>query len=525
MAKVKAPKEKEQHRGVLVPIRITAIDVVSNTRRHFHLDDILELSNSIKQIGILQPLVVHKSDGDISFELICGERRLKAAELAGLTEVPCMVYDKLPADTVLEMQITENLQRKNINAMEESDAFEQLVKRGISTPELIAEKLGTSVRYVYDRLILQRVIEDVQNLIREGKFSISHGKQFARLPYDDQMKLWISVQDDDDLSVDDIKQEILSKFDLKLEDAPFDINSKKLVKKAGSCMDCTKRTGCRLVLFEDVRQDDLCLDEACYNSKVNAFVEQKIEELKKAGKSVVMITAKYQSSDPLIKGKKDWQLIESEEETDTVGIIVEALTWDERKVGDIIYLEAEEEEQEEQDNDEDDNQGNGITKSSKSTYVNHEEEFCELIATKICNKYEMQNDSFPEKNLNELIKEDIAFKFLRFEEYLQEVVFKVLDIQKIKAPNDGDQVEYCSKTSMKAYLHKYVPELQLPKMFTLIEVLKSLDTVQYGVNDKEDSAEFAKELQPLGLNLYSILDEYRNGNSEILKEIQPVEAD
>jgi hypothetical protein len=436
-----------------------------------------------------------------------------------------MVYDRLPADTVLEMQITENLQRKNINAMEESDAFEQLVKRGISTPELIAEKLSTSVRYVYDRLILQRVIEDVQNLIREGKFSISHGKQFARLPYDDQMKLWLSVQDDNNLSVDDIKQEILSKFDFKLEDAPFDINSKKLVKKAGSCMDCTKRTGCRLVLFEDVRQDDLCLDEACYNNKINAFIEQKIEELKKAGKSVVMITTKYKSNDPLIKGEKDWQHIESEEETDTVGIIVEAQTWYERKVGDIIYLKPEEEEEEEEQDDEDDIQGNGITKSSKSTYDNHEEEFCELIATKICNKYEMQNDSFPEKNLNELIKEYIAFNFVRLEEYLQEVVFKVLDIQKIKAPNDGDQVEYCSKTSMKAYLHNHVSEVTLPKMVTLIQALHSIDSAAYGINDKEDAAKLSEELQPIGLNLYAIIDEYRNGNSEILKEIQPVEAD
>jgi len=524
MAKVKAPKEKEQHRGVLLSVDIKDIDVVYNTRKHFGSVDLIELSNSIKQIGILQPLVVHNIDPqEVKYTLICGERRLKAAEAAGLTEVPCMVYDRLPADTVLEMQITENLQRKNINAMEESDAFEQLVKRGISTPELIAEKLGTSVRYVYDRLILQRVIEDVQNLIREGKFSISHGKQFARLPYDDQMKLWLSVQDDDDLSVDDIKQEILSKFDLKLEDAPFDINSKKLVKKAGSCMDCTKRTGCRLVLFEDVRQDDLCLDEACYNSKVNAFVEQKIEELKKAGKSVVMITAKYQSSDPLIKGKKDWQLIESEEETDTVGIIVEALTWDERKVGDIIYLKPEEEEQD--DDDEDDNQGERNAKSSKSTYVNHEEEFCELIATKICNKYEMQSDSFPDKNLNELIKEHIADKFWRLEENMQEIVFKILDIEKIKDPEDDEQVDYCVKTSIKAYLHNHVSEIMLPKMVTLIEIMDSLDTVQYSVNDKEDSAEFAKELQPLGLNLYSILDEYRNGDSEILKEIQPVEAD
>jgi hypothetical protein len=137
----------------------------------------------------------------------------------------------------------------------------------------------------------------------------------------------------------------------------------------------------------------------------------------------------------------------------------------------------------------------------------------------------MQSDSFPDKNINEFIKENIANKFCRLEENLQEIVFKVLDIQKIKAPNDGDQVEYCSKTSIKAYLYNHVSELQLPKMVTLIEVLKSLDTVQYSVNDKEDSAEFSKELQPLGLNLYSILDEYRNGDSEILKEIQPVEAD
>jgi ParB/RepB/Spo0J family partition protein len=525
MAKAKKLPEALTYRGVLVPINIMAIDVVSNTRKHFNEDDIVELSNSIKQVGILQPLVVHKSDEDISFALICGERRLRAAMLAGIAEVPCMVYDSLPDDVVLEMQITENLQRKNINVMEESDAFQQLVSRGISTPELIADKLGTSVRYVYDRLILQKVIEDVQAHIRSGKFSISHGKQFARLPYDDQMKLWLSVENDETLTADDIKQEILSKFDLKLENAPFDIESKKLVKKAGSCIDCAKRTGCRLVLFEDVRQDDLCLDEACYNSKVNAFIEQKIEQLKKEGKTVKMLTAKYKSNDEHITGKQDWQRSESEEETDSVGIIVEAQTWDERKVGDIIYLQPEEEEQEDDEDDQDDDAGGRNTKSSKSTYVNHEEEFCLLIAAKLCNKYEMQNDSFPDKNLNELIKEQLTDNFWRLEEYLQEVVFKVLDIEKIKASDDDDQVEFCVKTSMEAYLHNHVSEAQLPKIVTLIQALHSIDSSCYSINDSEEAAELSEELQPIGLNLYSILDEYRNGNSSILDKIQPVEAD
>ena len=149
--------KKQQH----VEVEILDINVVkqseTNPRKEFNQEALQELAESIKKIGLIQPITVSKVGDD--YCVICGERRLRAAKLAGLETITAIVHENLEEDVILEMQIIENMQRKNINPMEESDAFQVLVKRGISTPEMIADKLGTSTKYVYDRLKLQEAIK------------------------------------------------------------------------------------------------------------------------------------------------------------------------------------------------------------------------------------------------------------------------------------------------------------------------------------------------------------------------------
>ena len=337
MAKTKLTKQ-ELPKGMLQEVELA--DIVpskTNPRKEFKEEDLNDLAASIKSVGLMQPLVLHKDSKESKFGLISGERRFRAAGIAGLSSVPCMVYDKLSDEIVLEMQITENLQRQDINPMEESDAFQQLIGMGMATAEVIADKLGKSTKYVYDRIILQKVVPEVQQSIRDGKLTITHGKQFARLPFFEQSKILEEV-DMEDLSVAELRDEISSMFKLKLEAAAFDITSKTLVKKAGACTTCSKRSGCNLVLFDDVQQDDICFDAECWKTKLDAHIALTIANLEAEGKEVIKISAAWDTKLKDVLPNNKWSEVD-EEESNLYGIVVEqGMYTTSYKVGQAIRL-------------------------------------------------------------------------------------------------------------------------------------------------------------------------------------------
>jgi ParB family chromosome partitioning protein len=142
-------------------------------RKDFPPDALRELSDSIREQGIVQPLIVRPMGNN--FELIAGERRWRAAQLAGLTEVPVIVRE---ADdrAVLELALIENLQRENLNAIEESLGYAQLVSQFQLTQELVATKVGKSRAVVANALRLLKLPSEVQNFIRDGRISVGHAK-------------------------------------------------------------------------------------------------------------------------------------------------------------------------------------------------------------------------------------------------------------------------------------------------------------------------------------------------------------
>jgi ParB family chromosome partitioning protein len=142
-------------------------------RKDFPPDTLRELADSIREQGIVQPLIVRPQGAN--FELIAGERRWRAAQLAGLTEVPVIVRE---ADdrAVLEMALIENLQRENLNAIEEALGYAQLVSQFQLTQELVATKVGKSRAVVANALRLLKLPGEVQNFIRDGRLSVGHAK-------------------------------------------------------------------------------------------------------------------------------------------------------------------------------------------------------------------------------------------------------------------------------------------------------------------------------------------------------------
>jgi ParB family chromosome partitioning protein len=142
-------------------------------RKDFSDEALKELADSIREQGIVQPLIVRERGG--FFELIAGERRWRAAQLLNLPEVPVITRE---ADdrAVLELALIENLQRENLNAIEEAHGYAQLAEQFQLTQEDIAAKVGKSRAVVANALRLLKLPEPVQKFIRDGRLSVGHGK-------------------------------------------------------------------------------------------------------------------------------------------------------------------------------------------------------------------------------------------------------------------------------------------------------------------------------------------------------------
>ncbi len=150
-------------------IRVTAMQ----PRKEFSAEALQELANSIREQGILSPLIVRERNG--FFELIAGERRWRAAQLLNLPEVPIITRE---ADdrSVLELALIENLQRENLNALEEALGYAQLAEQFQLTQEQIATKVGKSRAAVANATRLLKLPATIQSFIREGRLSVGHAK-------------------------------------------------------------------------------------------------------------------------------------------------------------------------------------------------------------------------------------------------------------------------------------------------------------------------------------------------------------
>ncbi|MBP9902548.1 MAG: ParB/RepB/Spo0J family partition protein [Verrucomicrobia bacterium] len=175
-----APRDHVRHLAV-TQIRPCALQ----PRKDFSAESLRELADSIKEQGIVQPLIVRAQGSH--FELIAGERRWRAAQLAGLTDVPVLVRE---ADdrAVLEMALIENLQRENLNAIEEALGYAQLVSQFQLTQELVATKVGKSRAVVANALRLLKLPSDLQSFIREGRLSVGHAKVILGLTEETQQR-------------------------------------------------------------------------------------------------------------------------------------------------------------------------------------------------------------------------------------------------------------------------------------------------------------------------------------------------
>lgn len=143
-------------------------------RQDFSADEMIELTASIKEYGIIEPLIVRINNQD-KFELIAGERRLRAAQMAGLSEVPVILKDYDDKKTA-QIALIENLQRSNLNAIEEAHAYKSLTEKFSMTQDEVARKVGKSRSHIANFMRLLKLTKPIQELISIGKLNMGQAK-------------------------------------------------------------------------------------------------------------------------------------------------------------------------------------------------------------------------------------------------------------------------------------------------------------------------------------------------------------
>lgn len=148
-------------------------------RKTFRPEELAELADSIKQNGILQPLLVRKKGSE--YEIVAGERRYQAAKAAGLTEIPVVIRD-ISDDDVFKLALIENLQRSDLSPLEEAQGYRQLIKEKGLTQEELAKLLSKSRSAITNTLRLLDLPKEVQELVEEGKLTAGHARAILAVP-------------------------------------------------------------------------------------------------------------------------------------------------------------------------------------------------------------------------------------------------------------------------------------------------------------------------------------------------------
>lgn len=167
-------------------------------RKNFPDGELQELSDSIAQYGILNPLTVRLRDN--SYELVAGERRLRAARLAGLYDVPCILLDVSLEDASL-IALVENLQRRDLDFLEEANGIDQLIKLFSMSQEEAARRIGKSQSAVANKLRLLKLPEDVLQSLCDNGLTERHGRALLRLPSAEAQRLALCYIIDHGLNV------------------------------------------------------------------------------------------------------------------------------------------------------------------------------------------------------------------------------------------------------------------------------------------------------------------------------------
>jgi ParB family transcriptional regulator, chromosome partitioning protein len=283
-----------------VPLSLL-MESATNPRQHFEEDDLNELAETIRKSGVFQAILARPREDRL--EIVFGARRFRASQLAGRETIPALVREMSDAE-VLEAQLVENLQRRDVHPMEEAEGYKRLLALAepTYTVEQIAAKVGKTPVYIATRLKLTDLCDEVAAEFYQNHIGVGHALLLAKLPANMQTvgitacfkEVYTSGADKPTrilLPVRALRFWIETNVLLLLKDAPFDKRNAELVPAAGSCVDCPKRTGHNKLLFADLGKQDNCTDPGCYQNKVQAHIAAAVT----AKPQLVQISTSYRA--------------------------------------------------------------------------------------------------------------------------------------------------------------------------------------------------------------------------------------
>ena len=276
-----------------------------NPRKHFDAAALNELAESIKTVGILTPLLVRPSAGangrGTTYEIAAGHRRYRASKLAGLDQAPCLVRP-LTDQQFMEILTIENLQREDVHPLDEAKGYEALMAAPYKMPvERIAERVGRSVKYVYDRVKLLGLSKEAQQLFWDGKIEAGHAILLARLTHDEQKRVIGNQEEALNFVSGGLFQRDHGLFRDDVEDALY--NEGKWPLKAVSVRELDK------YIKEHIRFHAHAPDSFLFPDTAEKLAEARLARIK-----VIEITREYLADDDVRKdgggkvyGERSWK--------------------------------------------------------------------------------------------------------------------------------------------------------------------------------------------------------------------------
>lgn len=278
-----------------------------NPRKHFDAAKLQELADSIKATGVHQPILLRplpesriadeqawakaEKRERAQYELIAGERRWRASQLAGMAEIPAMIRPMSDAEA-LRAAVIENLQRADITKLEEAEGYRELLDLGETTAEKIAEDVGKSRTYVFNVLKILDLCEMGRDMVRSGAMDWSIAQAVARIPIEAlQVKALEKIKDQADYgqpyTARQAQQMTQREFMLRLDRAPFDRSDAQLCPRVGACDSCSYRTGADPESYADVDSADVCTNPPCYHEKEEAHTSRVRQKAVDQGLEVI----------------------------------------------------------------------------------------------------------------------------------------------------------------------------------------------------------------------------------------------
>ena len=227
-------------------VDINLDDIRSNPyqpRKVFDNEALNDLAESIKEHGVVQPIIVKKSIK--GYELVAGERRTKAARIAGLSTIPAIIRD-FNDEEMMEIALIENIQRENLNPIEEALAYDNIIKSTGLTQEEISAKFGKSRSYITNMIGILKLPEETKKLVQDGKLSSSHARTLSKM--------------DDDEKINKIANDIV-KYNLNVRDVEELTRKVKLPSRNKNVPNTYK-------IFEDIMRDKIGTKVKISNKKI-----------------------------------------------------------------------------------------------------------------------------------------------------------------------------------------------------------------------------------------------------------------